>query len=223
MTPPPPPGKRPALRRDAERNRERILEAARRLLAERGLNVAYDEIAREAETGVGTVYRRFPTRTALFEELFHDRVDAVVAIAERGLRVEDPWEGLCQFLREDFELQADDRGLREFMLGRATGSALHQAARARIGPLVDELVQRAQASGDLHPDIGPGDLEIVLSMLGGLMDASATVAPELWRRYLDIILGGMRSSDSPEPLMGKTPARGRLDQISANWQLPRRT
>lgn len=187
------------------------------------MNVAYDEIAREAETGVGTVYRRFPTRATLFDELFHDRVDAVVAIAERALHVEDPWAGLCQFLREDFELQANDRGLREYMLGRVAGSELHQAARARISPLVSELVERAQAAESLRPDVGPGDLEVVLSMLGGLMDASAAVAPDLWRRYLDIVLGGMRTTDPSDPLAGTTPTRGQLNQISANWQLPRRT
>src|SRR3954447_6512952 len=114
-----PPNDRPLLRRDAERNRQRILAAARKLIAERGLGVGYEEIAREADVGVGTVYRRFPSRDELFHELFYDRVDAVVGLAEEALAVEDPWEGLCQFMQRDFELQSSDRGLREFLLGRA--------------------------------------------------------------------------------------------------------
>ena len=217
-----PPSDRPLLRRDAERNRRRVLAAARKLIAERGLSVGYEEIAREADVGVGTVYRRFPTRDGLFHEVFYDRVDAVVGILEEAVVVEDPWEGLCQFMRRDFELQSSDRGLREFMLGRADSTELRQRAGERIQPLVAELVERARAAGRLRADVGQGDIEIILAMLGGLMDASLHVAPDLWRRYLAIVLAGIRREERHDALPGRPPDRPALGRILAGWAPPRR-
>jgi AcrR family transcriptional regulator len=213
---------RPLLRRDAERNRRRILAAARKLIAERGLGVGYEEIAREAEVGVGTVYRRFPTRDGLFHELFHDRVDAVVEILEEALAVEDPWVGLCQFMRRDFELQSQDRGLREFMLGGADSTELGRRSRERIQPLVAELVERAQAVGRLRADVGESDIAIILAMIGGLIDASIHVDPELWRRYLAMVLDGIQSGNRHDEIPGKPPERPELERILAGWIPPRR-
>ncbi len=218
----PPPSDRPPLRRDAERNRRRILTAARGLIAERGLGVGYEEIAREAEVGVGTVYRRFPSRDGLFYELFHDRVDAVVGILEEALAVEDPWEGLRRFMRRDFELQASDRGLREFMLGGADSTELGRRSRGRIQPLVAELVERARSAGRLRADVGQGDIEIILAMVGGLMDASVRVDPDLWRRYLAMVLDGIQSGDRHDELPGEPPDQAEVGRILAGWARPRR-
>ena len=222
MSDTPPTSDRPPLRRDAERNRRRILAAARGLIAERGLSVGYEEIAQEAEVGVGTVYRRFPTRDGLYYELFQDRVDAVVGIAEEALGVEDPWEGLCRFMRRDFELQASDRGLREYMLGRADSAELRRLAGGRIQPLVAELVERARAAGRLRAGVGQGDIEIILAMVGGLMDASAHVDPDLWRRYLAMVLDGIQSGGRQDEIPGKPPEQPELGQILAGWVPPRR-
>ena len=213
---------RPPLRRDAERNRRRILAAARKLIAERGLGVGYEEIAHEADVGVGTVYRRFPTRDGLFYELFYDRVDAVVEIAEEALAVEDPWEGLCQFMRRDFELQSSDRGLREFLLGHADSTELGRRSRERIQPLVTGLVERAQAAGRLRADVGESDIAIILAMVGGLMDASVHVEPDLWRRYLAMVLDGIQRGDRHDEIPGKPPEQPELGQILAGWVPPRR-
>ena len=213
---------RPILRRDAERNRSRILTAARGLIAKRGLGVGYEEIAREANVGVGTVYRRFPTRDELYYELFHDRVDAVVEILEEALAVEDPWEGLCQFIERDFELQSSDRGLREFMLGRADSIELRRRSGVRIQPLVAKLVERAHAAGRLRADVGQGDIEIILGMLGGLMDASLHVDPDLWRRYLAMVLDGIQRGDRRDEIPGKPPGQLEIERILAGWIPPRR-
>ena len=218
----PVPSDRPLLRRDAERNRRQILAAARRLIAWQGLGVGYEEIAREADVGVGTVYRRFPTRDELFQELFQDRVDAVVAILEEALAVEDPWEGLCEFLRRDFELQAHDRGLREFILSGVDSTEQGRRSRERIQPLVTELVERAQAAGRLRADVGESDIAIILAMIGGLMDASLPVNPDLWRRYLAMVLDGIRRGDRTDRIPGKPPDQPEVERILAGWVPPRR-
>src|SRR5919198_5969688 len=98
------------LRRDAQRNRERIVEAARRSFAEHGLDVGVDEIARRAGVGMGTLYRRFPTKASLVHAIFEDRLDALQPTIERALAAEDPWEGLVDLLLATVAQQAEDRG-----------------------------------------------------------------------------------------------------------------
>src|SRR5918998_4729568 len=104
------------LRRDAERNRQRILEAARDAFAEEGLRVTLDEIAHRAGVGVGTVYRRFPDKEQLIEALFEDRINDFATVAEECLRFDDPWTGLVRFLGRVTEAHAYDRGFKEIAL-----------------------------------------------------------------------------------------------------------
>lgn len=145
------------LRRDAEPNRRRILEAAQRLFTERGLDVTHDELARAADVGVGTVYRRFPNREQLIEALFQDRMATVVAFAEEGAELPDSWAGLCRFMERGFELQAEYRGLGQLLQGSSRGSKSAVQAQQRIGPLVGGMVRRAREQGALAEDVGPGD------------------------------------------------------------------
>src|ERR1700761_3684746 len=105
-------GARP-LRRDAERNRQRILAAAAEVFNERGLDVSLDEIARHAGVGVGTVYRRFRTKEELIEALFMDRLDSVATIADEAYANPDAWCGLVSFMERMAEIMAGDVGLRQ--------------------------------------------------------------------------------------------------------------
>jgi AcrR family transcriptional regulator len=200
------------LRRDAEQNRQRILTAARKLVTEHGLEVSHDEIAREAGVAVGTVYRRYPRKHQLFEALFVDRVDAVVALAEEALAFDDAWQGLSRFLVGVFELQADDRGLREFMT-RGGGTGLAARAGASIQPVVGELVRRAHADGALRADIGVGDIPLIPMMVGAVMDAARAVEPELWRRVLAVIIDGISAGPRTARLPGDPPAPEALAAI----------
>src|SRR3954471_4967502 len=105
------------LRRDAERNRQRIIEAARGVFAERGLAATLDDVAAAAGVGVGTVYRRFPNKDELVEALFVDRIDQMVELAKQAAEIDDPWEALETFLTRAAELNALDRGFKEVVLG----------------------------------------------------------------------------------------------------------
>src|SRR5882757_5634719 len=92
-------GDRP-LRRDAALNREKILHAAREIFGQRGLGVTLDDVARHAGVGVGTVYRRFPTKEALVRALFEQDLEMRQGSAERALTHPDPWQGFVDFLME---------------------------------------------------------------------------------------------------------------------------
>src|ERR1700759_2379757 len=104
------------LRRDAERNRQRILAAAAEVFTERGLDATLDEVARAAGVGVGTVYRRFPDKETLVTELFRDRIDALVTVAEEACLAPDPWRGLISYIEFAASALACDSGLRELMM-----------------------------------------------------------------------------------------------------------
>src|SRR3979411_1591587 len=121
-------GVRP-LRRDAERNRQQILLAARAAFAERGLTVTLDEIAQRAGVGVGTVYRRYANKDDLIDELYEDSIAQLAAAAEAALAQDDPWKGLAGFLEQSLAMQASNSALKEIMAGgRHSGGARVAAA-----------------------------------------------------------------------------------------------
>lgn len=217
-----PAGQARPMRRDAERNRLRILAATRDLLAAHGLDVSHDDIAKAAEVGVGTVYRHFPDKQELFDLLFDERVGEIVALAERATRVDDPWEGLYTFISGNLELQAGNQALKELMLGTGRSGDLAQRAQRRIGPAVGALVARAKAAGVLRPEIGVEDFPLVQMMVGAVMENARHVDPQLWRRALALVLDGYRAGPHPEPVPGSTPSPRQIEQILGNWRPPRR-
>ncbi len=187
-----PPSDRP-LRRDAERNRQRILAAARDAFAEEGLSVTLDEIAHRAGVGVGTVYRRFPDKEQLIDALFEDQMTKFVASAEECLHDEDPWDGLIRFLDQACHVHACDRGFKEVALSGSHGHERIARARQMMFPLVSQLVARAQADGSLRPDVQPTDVPLLQLMLGALSECTRDVEPEVWRRFLGIVTDGLRA------------------------------
>jgi AcrR family transcriptional regulator len=192
------------LRKDAERNRRRILDAAGELFAEQGLHVTLDAVAARAGVGVGTVYRRFSDKGALIDALFEVRIEEVVAIAEEALRHEDAWEGLVAFFEQALELHAHDRGLKELLFTTAHGRERVSRARDRIKPVVTRVVERAQASGQLRADVEITDMPVLQLMLTSVMEYAGDTAPEVWRRGLAIVLDGLRAG--PDVRAMTTPA-----------------
>ncbi|MFN8112189.1 MAG: helix-turn-helix domain-containing protein [Solirubrobacterales bacterium] len=187
------------LRKDAERNRQRILASARVLFAAHGVDVGLDDVARHA--GVGTVYRRFPDRDALIDELLDDKIAAIECVAADALLADDAWDGFVGFLERSQEMQAADRGLKEALLVPTRGKERLAAARRRIEPLLSELIERAQASGDLRPDFRFEDFALLVEMVGAVSDATHDASPDVWRRYLRILIDGLATRrDAPSDL-----------------------
>ena len=137
------------LRRDARANRERILEAARAVFADEGVDGSVEQIAQRAGVGMGTLYRRFPTKHDLVEAVIAESLGEFVAAAENGLAEEDPWTGFALFVERVLELHAENRALRELLAGTEHGEARDEVRR-RVRPLVRRLVERAQADGSLR-------------------------------------------------------------------------
>src|ERR1700693_5409369 len=136
------------LRADAQRNRERILEAATTLMATQGIDVPIDEIAQLAQVGVGTVYRNFPTKGALFEALLMARISPLVAAARSAAAADDPGEAFVTFVRQLCDEFADFKALADAMAPSGVDlSATKQEISGDLIGAVTELLQRAQQAG----------------------------------------------------------------------------
>jgi AcrR family transcriptional regulator len=200
-------GRRP-LRKDAERNRERILEAAAQVFTTRGLDVSLDDVAREAGVGIGTVYRRFPDKESLVAELFTSKLASMVAAAERAYQARDPWEGLTAFMEEVAETFSGDVGLRQILMFGTYGSDKVSMARERMAPVVCRLIERAQAAGQVRADLAPTDVPFIGLMLSLVAQYAGDIRPGIWRRYLTLILDGLRperAGTTPLPVPALEP------------------
>jgi AcrR family transcriptional regulator len=211
------------LRKDAERNRQRILEAARELFTEQGLGVTLNDIAHYAGCGVGTVYRRFPDKEQLIDALFEERVGELVRRAEQALTDPDPWSGLTGFLEHGLQQQAADRGLKELLLSTDDGRARVAGVRERLEPIIRQLIDRAHASGALRRDVAHQDMPVLQVMLGSVIDGARDIEPDLWRRYLALVLRGLRADPTPvEPLPVGPLSDDQVEAAMRCWRPPPR-
>jgi AcrR family transcriptional regulator len=190
------------MRKDATRNRERLLQAARALFAEHGLEVPLEEVARTAGVSIGTLYNRFPTRGALVDAVFADRIAAVRALAEQALATDDAWQGFSKFLTGVCELQAADLGYNDLALGAVPQAPATEQARVEGYGLMRRIVERAQQAGALRADIALEDLVFVLWGHAATVRATRHLQPDAWRRHLALALDGLRAA-AAHPLPGR--------------------
>jgi AcrR family transcriptional regulator len=201
------------LRRDAQANRERIVAAARAVFAARGIEATVEEIARRAGVGMGTLYRRFPTKEDLVDAVLEDAFGQFVRVAEEALAEADAWAGFSGFLERSLVLHGADRGLKDLAASSEHGRARTEAMRARLGPLIRRLVERAQEQGSLRADFTPEDVPVVFWTAGRVIETTSQVAPDLWRRYLALLLDGLRAS-AATPLPRPPLTRAQLERAT---------
>jgi AcrR family transcriptional regulator len=193
------------LRADAARNRERILTAATVVFAERGLEATLDDVADRAGVGVGTVYRRFPGKEALVEALFEQGVDNMVELALQAATISDSWDALVWFLEKACQRQAEDLGLRDVTMHGMYGRERINQARERIVPAVTKLVERAQRDGHLRSDVVAADVPLIELMINSVATYTGRLAPDLWHRYLTIVLDGLSAHHESPSLLPQAP------------------
>ncbi|MBK3574515.1 TetR/AcrR family transcriptional regulator [Streptomyces sp. MBT65] len=205
-------GDRP-LRRDAALNREKILRAAREVFGQHGLGVTLDDVARHAGVGVGTVYRRFPDKETLVRALFEQDLGIRQASAERALAHPDPWEGFVDFLTEMGADLAENRGLNEVIMLGSHSSEPMETVRGGMLPFLEALIQRAQESGDLRAEITPSDIPVVVQMLSAASQFTQGKRPDVWHRYFEIILNGIRQRPDNLPLTTPSLSNETVEQV----------
>jgi len=202
------------LRKDAEANRGRLLQAAAELFAERGLQVTLNDIARHAGVGVGTAYRRFANKEEVIDALFEQRLEQVAVIGEHALAEPDPWRGLVTYLEQILRLQLNDRGLTGIINHPSLGQHRLAEASERIGPVLNQLVDRARQHGSLRDGLAGTDIVFLQLALDAIMDATREVTPQLYRRYLAIFLDGIRAEAAgPGPLPLPAPTEEQTQKV----------
>ena len=181
-----------ALRRDAVRNYERILGAARAELAEAGAAACIEDIAARAGVGVGTVYRRFTSKDALIDELLRLVLEELNSAADRALARTDG-HGLEDLLRAFGQSFADHARYANLLLEREPDAE----ATRQIREAIASLSVRAVEAGTIRADMTAADVLALIAGMRGLVQAEtvqadAHLAPDAWQRFLDIHLAGMR-------------------------------
>jgi AcrR family transcriptional regulator len=187
------------LRADARRNRERVISAAAVVFAEHGHDAQMDDVAKRAGVGVGTVYRHFPTKEALIEALAVDRFEKILAAGKAALERDDPWQALTEALWAGAELTASDRSFTEIVGEMQGPMALPEELQREMNDTYGELIRRAQASGDLRPDMVLDDIPMVMCGIG-LGARKTHSCPDAWRRHVSIVIDGLRASSASSPL-----------------------
>jgi AcrR family transcriptional regulator len=185
-------------RRDVQRNRDALLGAARDEFAEQGLGAPLEHIARRAGLGIATLYRHFPTRVELVDAILTCAVKAHAEIAERALAMDDPWSGFAYYLEESCRLAAENRGVSDMMSVRLPEARCAEAAKRHAFEVIGRVIRRAQDSGQLRTDLTSTDLAFLTWANSRILDATAEVAPDAWRRHLGFLLDGFRAEAAHE-------------------------
>lgn len=188
-----------ALRADARRNQERLLAAARGLIAERGPQVPLDEVARAAGVGIGTLYRRFPDRDALLRAVVLDALEQARLVAEEASGLDDPFEALATYLRGALELRVSAVMPQVLDVLDLDDPEL---AKARDASAVERLVDAAREAGAIPSDVTFSDVAMMLVRISRPLPGPLPqqVKDDLARRHLELFIRGLRA-----------PADGELD------------
>ncbi|PQP14507.1 TetR/AcrR family transcriptional regulator [Rhodococcus opacus] len=197
-------------RADAERNRERILTAARKLYASEGLDISMAAVAREAGVGKATLFRHFTTPQQLIDAVFADRMDTYVDATTQALADTDPWHGFIRYITSVCEMQARDRGFADVLTLTFHSAEALEERRTQAYHGFLEIIERAKATGHLQSDFVSEDLILVLMANAGVISATANDAPDSWQRLIGHLLRGFANPGAPIPPMPPPPSSDSL-------------
>lgn len=184
-------------RHDAVRNRERVLEAAKAVFSAGGPDASLEAVARRAGVGIGTLYRHFPTREALFEAVYRREVEQLADLAEQLKSDAAPAEALRHWLRANVELVATKKGMSAALaLAAHKPSELYAYSFERLTKAVGALLERAVAAGEIRADIGPEELLRALIGICYMHDQPGWQTNVL--RLVDVFVDGLRCPSDAE-------------------------
>ncbi|MGY0065051.1 TetR/AcrR family transcriptional regulator [Streptomyces sp. LZ34] len=196
------------LRSDAERNRERIVAAARTVFGREGLNASMASVAREAGVGIATMFRRFPAKEELVAAVFSDRMDAYADAVAVALDDPDPWNGFVGYIETACAMQAADCGFADVLtMTFPTAKALEKRRNEAYEAMV-RLIDRAKAVGRLRKDFDPSDLVLLHMANAGVVNATGDAAPDSWRRVAALLTQSFEA-----PARGPLPASPEHDAL----------
>ena len=201
------------VRKDVARNRALLIESAKVVFAEQGLDATLDDIAKHAGVGTGTAYRHFPNKQAIAAEVLSQASGSMADDADDALTIDDPWLAITTFFETIIGRAAVNRGLHESL---AIPREPHEVlVRQQLIDSVTTLFARAKAAGVVRADADPTDAGAVLAMLVPVFDMGSVTSTQLWRRYLALLLDGLRATDRPALPVGPIPVESIGAALSA--------
>lgn len=195
-----------APRRDVQRNRAALVDAARAAFAEHGLDAPLEPIAVAAGLGNATLYRHFPTRAALWEAVLVEPLREVQELVASCRALPDPWDGFAGFLRRTAEVEARRDGFSALMTTRFAGAPTLLALRRSIQADLEALFRAAQDAGAIRPDAALEDVAVAQVAIAAVIARLGEVAPGIERRWVDLVLDGFRAAPGTGEL-GAPPLR----------------
>jgi AcrR family transcriptional regulator len=196
------------LRADAQRNRERIIAAAIEVFAERGLEASTAEVAQRAGVGEATLFRRFPSKDDLIMAIVETQMSAAVEMANECLADEDPGAGLERFLTWMVERSVADKGVMDATKDRCMMRDELQPIRREFITAITALLKRAQAAGVVRDDLTGPDLGILMHSVAASAEMPFPgVRNDIWKRYLGVVLDGLRPDGATKLRPGPPPRR----------------
>ncbi|AXG76780.1 TetR/AcrR family transcriptional regulator [Streptomyces paludis] len=188
-----------ALRADAERNRARLVEAARSVFAETGVDSPLENIAERAGVGIATLYRRFPTREELIAATYEAKMAEITDFTEEALHAPDAWTGLRDCIERFCAMQSENRGFSSAVIMALPVPAVVPPHRERLRTNLAALIERAQEEGSLRDDFVLEDITLLMMATGGILRVTREAAPHAWRRLLAYQLEAFRTPGSAGP------------------------
>src|ERR1700738_3672441 len=193
-------------RADAVRNRERVLEAAKIGVSAGGADASLEAVAKRAGVGIGTLYRHFPTREALFEAVYRREVQQLSELAEQLKSEADPVDALRRWLRSNVEFVATKKGMSAALaLAVQSSSELTAFSFERLTKAVGALLDRAVAAGEIRSDISPEDILRALVGMCYLHDQPGWQKSVV--RLLDVFVDGLRVRANVDRNTASVPRR----------------
>ncbi len=205
------------LRRDAQRNRRRIIDAAREVFAAEGVAAGLNDVAHHAGVGIGTVYRHFPDKDVLVHAALREEMENLVAVIDEGLTADSAWDGLTHVFRRAVAMSVACRGLRDVAFSLGYGPQHDDVYRHVLAPRIEELLARARAQGVVRPDITVADLIMLMLMLTEFAQRSSPVQPDAYRRYVELVITALHPSSHGNEELSVTLSQADAQQISARW------
>jgi AcrR family transcriptional regulator len=207
-------------RADAVRNRERVLEAAKTVFSAGGPDASLDAVAKRAGVGIGTLYRHFPTREALFEAVYRREVQQLGDLAEQLKTDASPVDALRRWLRSNVEFVATKKGMSAALELAVHGSSdLYAHTFERLTKAVGALLERAVAAGEIRSDISPEDLLRALVGMCYMHDQPGWQKSVL--RLVDVFVDGLRVQTGDDRALAPKPGRGAATKTVKGKTRPR--
>ncbi|HST38149.1 MAG TPA: TetR/AcrR family transcriptional regulator [Conexibacter sp.] len=203
-------------RADARRNRERILAAASEAFAEEGFDVGVAEIARRAGVGTGTLFRHFPTKLELEVAVVMQRKQEMREAVETALAEPDSWAGFAGLMTASLEMTANDRCIAQVARPELLADERMRALHREMLEGIEQVLARGRADGVIRGDLAAEDIPVLTTAIGATMQRYSQARPDLWRRYLGVVLDGLRA-DGAVPL---SPGPPDMDVIGQGCAAP---